>query len=100
MKKTLALAAAVLAVGPLFAADSPDLTMLTRIRQEGFRNSKVMEIASGLMDGIGPRLTASPDMRRANDWTMKKLTEFGLVNAHLEPFEFGRGWSYESCSIR
>ena len=27
--------------------------MVTKIRQEGFRNSKVMETASDLMDGIG-----------------------------------------------
>jgi carboxypeptidase Q len=99
MRKTLAFAALVVAI-PLFAADTPDLTMLTRIRQEGFRNSKVMEIASGLMDGVGSRLTGSPDMKRANDWTVKKLEEFGLTNAHLEPFAFGRGWSYESCSAR
>ncbi len=60
-----------------------------------------MEIASGLMDGIGLRLTGSPNMRRANDWTMKKLEEFGLANAHLEAWSpFGRGWSYESCSVR
>lgn len=100
MKKTLALAAAVLIAAPLLAADSPDLTMLTRIREEGFRHSQVMDIASGLMDGIGPRLTGSPDMKKANDWTAKKLTEFGLANAHLEAFPFGRGWSYETCSVR
>ncbi len=83
------------------AADSPDLMMQTRIRQEGLRNSKVMEIASGLMDGIGARLTGSPNMKRANEWTRDKLTELGLSNAHLESWgPFGRGWSYESCSVR
>ena len=48
-----------------FAAETPDLTMQTRIRQEEFRNSKVMEIASGLMDFVGARLTGSPNMKRA-----------------------------------
>jgi carboxypeptidase Q len=86
---------------PLTAADSPDLTMQTRIRQEEFQHSKVMEIASGLMDFIGPRLTGSPNMKRANEWTRDKLTEFGLANAHLEPWgPFGHGWSYDSCSLR
>jgi hypothetical protein len=85
----------------LFAADTPDLTMQTRIREEGFRNSKVMEIAETLTDDIGPRLTGSPNMKRANEWTRDKLTEFGLSNAHLEEWgPFGRGWSYESCSLR
>ncbi|HSP32802.1 MAG TPA: M20/M25/M40 family metallo-hydrolase [Thermoanaerobaculia bacterium] len=83
------------------AADSPDLMIQTRIRQEGLRNSKVMEIAGGLTDGIGARLTGSPNMKRANEWTRDKLTEFGLSNAHLESWgPFGRGWSYESCSVR
>lgn len=85
----------------LLASDSPDLMMQTRIRQEGLRNSKVMDIASGLMDGIGGRLTGSPNMKRANEWTRDKLTEFGLSNARLESWgQFGRGWSYESCSVR
>ena len=84
-----------------FAAEAPDLTMQTRIRQEEFRNSKVMEIASGLMDFVGARLTGSPNMKRANEWTRDKLTEFGLSNAHLEPWTpFGKGWSYEYVSLR
>ena len=84
-----------------FAADTPDLQMQTRIREEGFHHSKVMEIASGLTDFIGPRLTGSPNMKRANEWTRDKLTEFGLSNAHLEPWgPFGRGWSYDECSLR
>ncbi len=99
MKKAFALI--VFAASIAQAADSPDLMMQTRIRQEGLRNSKVMEIASGLMDGIGARLTGSPNMKRANEWTRDKLTEFGLTNAHLESWgPFGRGWSYESCSVR
>jgi hypothetical protein len=100
MNKSL-LIATLLAATTLTAADAPDLTMQTRIRQEGFRNSKVMEIAQGLTDFVGPRLTGSPNMRRANEWTRDKLTELGLANAHLEAWgEFGRGWSYESCSVR
>ena len=95
------IAAIVFVATALVAADSPDLTMQTRIRQEGLRNSKVMEIATGLVDGIGGRLTGSPNMKRANEWTRDKLTEFGLSNAHLESWgPFGRGWSYESCSVR
>ncbi len=75
--------------------------VITAIRYEGFRNSKIMELASGLMDGIGPRLTGSPNMKRANEWTRDKLTEFGLSNAHLEPWSpFGRGWSNEYVNAR
>jgi len=85
----------------LAAADNPDLQMVTRIRAEGFRNSKVMEIASGITDLIGARLTGSPNMKKANEWTRDKLTEFGLANAHLEEWgPFGRGWSSDYCSVR
>jgi carboxypeptidase Q len=82
------------------AAQQPDLQMQTRIRQEGFRNSKVMEYASALTDTIGARLTGSPTMKKANEWTRQTLAEMGLANAHLESFDFGRGWSYDACSVR
>jgi hypothetical protein len=78
-----------------------DLDMVSKIRYEGFRNSKIMEIASGLMDGIGQRLTGSPNLKRANEWTRDKLTEFGLANAHLEPWSpFGRGWANQYVNVR
>ena len=91
------LAAATLA----WSQEKVDLETISRIRYEGFRNSKVMEIASGLMDGIGPRLTGSPNMKRANEWTRDELTAFGLTNAHLESWgPFGRGWANQFISVR
>ncbi|HEV7424859.1 MAG TPA: M20/M25/M40 family metallo-hydrolase [Thermoanaerobaculia bacterium] len=102
IKRTLtALVLLALAATSVFAADAPDPTMQNRIRQEGFRNSKVMETAEELMDFVGPRLTGSPNMKHANEWTRDKLTAFGLSNAHLESWgPFGRGWSYEECTVR
>lgn len=94
---TLFLAAALHAS----AQEKVDLEMIGKIRYEGFHNSKIMEIASGLMDQIGPRLTGSPNMKRANDWTRDKLSEFGLVNSHLESWgPFGRGWANEYVNVR
>ena len=83
------------------AQEKVDLDAISKIRYEGFHNSKIMEIASGLMDQIGGRLTGSPNMHKANDWTRDKLKEFGLVNSHLEPWEpFGRGWANEYVNVR
>ncbi len=83
------------------AEERVDLDMVTKIRQEGFRDSKVMETASELMDRIGPRLTGSPQAKEANNWTKDKLAEWGLSNAHLETWgPFGRGWQYEACAVR
>ena len=70
--------------------------VMSQIRSEGFHNSKVMEIESQLTDVIGPRLTGSPNMKRANEWTRDQFTEWGLTNSHLESFPFGRGWSNEA----
>jgi carboxypeptidase Q len=78
-----------------------DLETISRIRYEGFRDSKVMELASGLMDSIGERLTGSPNMKRANEWTRDQLTAMGLSNAHLEPWgPFGRGWANQYINVR
>ena len=99
MKRTLA-AIFLTITTTLTAADNPDLQIVTRIRQEGFRNSKVMDVAQSLTDVLGPRLTGSPGMKKANEWTRDKLMEFGLANAHLEGYEFGRGWSAESTMVR
>ena len=75
------------------ATESLDLGMYQRIRDEGLNHSHVMEFASALMDGIGPRLTASPNAKKANEWTRDTLTKIGLENAHLEDWgEFGLGW--------
>jgi carboxypeptidase Q len=78
-----------------------DLETITRIRYEGFHNSQVMQFASGLMDSIGERLTGSPNMKRANEWTRDQLTAIGLSNAHLEPWgPFGRGWANQNINVR
>jgi carboxypeptidase Q len=88
-------------VPALPAEERVDLDMVTQIRQEGFRNSRVMDMASTLMDKIGPRLTGSPNMKKANEWTRKQLEDWGLSNAHVETWgPFGRGWSYEVSTVR
>ncbi|MFZ0304649.1 MAG: M20/M25/M40 family metallo-hydrolase [Terracidiphilus sp.] len=70
-----------------------DLAMYQRIRDEGLNHSHVMEFAGALADGIGPRLTGSPNLAKANQWTVDTLTKIGLQNAHLEDWgEFGLGW--------
>jgi len=75
------------------ATETLDLNMYQRIRDEGLNHSHVMEFASALMDGIGPRLTGSPNAKKANEWTRDTLTKIGLENAHLEDWgEFGMGW--------
>ena len=78
---------------PQPAKENLDLSMYQQIRYEGIAHSHVMEYASALMDGIGPRLTGSPNVKRANEWTRDQLAAMGCSNAHLEDWgEFGMGW--------
>ena len=66
---------------------------IERIKDEGMNRSQVMKTLSYLSDVIGPRLTASPNMKRANEWTRDEMTKWGLQNARLESWgPFGRGW--------
>src|SRR5467141_771321 len=100
--KSVALALlAILWVIPAWSQEKLDLETISRIRYEGFRDSKVMDFASGLMDSIGERLTGSPNMKRANEWTRDQLTAMGLSNAHLESWgPFGSGWANQYVSVR
>lgn len=102
LRLTLSICAiALLFVSFAAAQEKVDLDMMSRIRYEGFRNSKIMDTASGLMDGIGQRLTGSPNVKHANEWTRDQLTAFGLSNAHLESWgPFGRGWTNQFVSVR
>ncbi|HVW77538.1 MAG TPA: M20/M25/M40 family metallo-hydrolase [Alloacidobacterium sp.] len=83
------------------ATENIDLTMYQRIREEGLQHSHIMEYASALTDDIGPRLTGSPNMAKANAWTRDQLTAMGCVNAHLEDWgEFGMGWQQLNTWVR
>src|SRR5215813_6159792 len=74
---------------------------VAKIRDEGMNRSQVMQTLSYLSDVIGPRLTASPGMKRANEWTRDTLAKWGLQNAHLEAWgPFGRGWTLKRFSAQ
>lgn len=82
------------------SSEAVDLEVIGQIRSEGYHNSQVMQLLGELTDRIGPRLTGSPNLKLANDWTRDKLAEWGLANAHLEGWDFGRGWTNEFTSVR
>src|SRR5213596_3874783 len=78
-----------------------DLDGIYKIKDEGLNRSQVMETLSYLTDVYGPRLTGSPQIKAAAEWTRKKLMEWELVNVNLEPWgPFGRGWSNDNFSAR
>jgi carboxypeptidase Q len=91
---------------PSYAQPQPqretlDYGMYQRIRAEGLSHSHVMEYASALDDDIGPRLTGSPNLKHANEWTRDQFTAMGCSNAHLEDWgEFGMGWQQLNTWVR
>jgi len=92
-------ASAALAQQPTPSPSIDPTDPIARIRDEGLKRSQVMQTLSYLTDVIGPRLTGSPNMKRANDWTRDQLTRWGLQNAHLEEWgPFGRAWVLRSFS--
>src|SRR6185369_2098734 len=85
------------------AAPAPAKTNdpIARIRDEGLNRSQLMPTLSYLTDVIGPRLTGSPSLKHANNWTRTRLESWGLTNAHDEAWgPFGRGWSLKSFSAQ
>jgi carboxypeptidase Q len=71
---------------------APD-EVIARIKDEGMNRSQVAQTLSYLTDVIGQRLTGSPSLKRANEWTRDTMKSWGMQNAHLEAWgPFGRGW--------
>jgi hypothetical protein len=83
------------------AAETMDLETIARIRDEGINHSHIMEYASGLFDGVGPRLTGSPDFAKAEEWSLDQLRRMGASNPHTESWgEFGMGWQQIGTSVQ
>jgi carboxypeptidase Q len=82
------------------AAVAADALFINRIADEGFNHSQAAETAAYLADQIGGRMTNSPSMRRAEQWTQEKFKGWGLKNVRTEAFDFGRGWWIESSHVR
>jgi carboxypeptidase Q len=95
-----AIALAALVVMPLAAqmqqSDVVDLNAMYKIKQEALGNSsQVMRTLSFLSDVYGGRLTGSPNVQKAGDWTISQLKDWGIENPHMEYWDFGRGWANE-----
>src|SRR5271163_3584779 len=94
------LTTAVLVSARAGAADETN-DPIAMIREEGMNHSQVMKTLSYLSDVIGPRLTGSPNLKRANEWTRDQMASWGLENAHLEAWgPFGKGWVLKKFSLQ
>jgi carboxypeptidase Q len=68
---------------------------------EGRGGSQVMNTMYNLTDRFGPRLVNSPQFKRAGEWAVSQLKEWGMTNAHLEKWSTagGRGGAIPSWEI-
>jgi Zn-dependent M28 family amino/carboxypeptidase len=78
---------------PLAAADAQ---ILAEVRE----HSEAMQNLEYISDSIGPRLTGSPQLKQANDWTAEVMKKYGLVNVHLEPWTIAHSWTRGTASAR
>jgi carboxypeptidase Q len=97
--RIIACLSAIVLTAPAAAQEPVDANMIARIRAEGLDRSQIGATFDMLTNIIGPRLTGSPAHKRAADWTREKLAGWGMSNAHLESWEFGRGWTLEKLTL-
>src|SRR5450432_1900665 len=71
-----------------------------QILKEIHEHSEVMENLEHLSDAIGPRVTGSPQLRQANEWTAKMFRKYGLTNVHLEPWTIAHSWTRGAAHAR
>lgn len=81
--------ALLLLLGIPSSAQAPDVSAVyAQIRAEETNNSKIMWIIHEVADVYGPRVTGTPNLKRADDWAIRTMASWGLVNTHLEPWTF------------
>jgi hypothetical protein len=84
----------------LAAQEPVDWEVVSKIREEGLQRSQVMDMVGYMADVLGPRLTASPSMRKAQEWAQEKMREVGLENIVFERAgEHGVNWDNEYTSL-
>jgi carboxypeptidase Q len=82
----------------MYAAEKVDDATSARMRSEELEQSQVMQTLHVLTDRFGPRVTGTPNHEMAAKWAVAKMTEWGMKNGHLEPWDFGHpGWLNEAA---
>ncbi len=87
----LTLAAGLAVAAPLTLQAQGSDPVIQRIHRLEMDSSWTDRLARTLFDSLGPRLTGSPDQKRANDWLVKSYTEWGIP-AKNEQYGTWRGW--------
>ena len=95
MRKLIFILALVGSFSVLAQSSEPlDTAMVSKIKKEGLTRSKLMANLSMLTDVYGPRLTNSPNHKKAAEYAKATLESYGVQNVQIDYWgeEFGRGW--------
>jgi carboxypeptidase Q len=79
---------------------SPFAAADTQILSEISEHSEAAANLEYLSDSIGARLTGSPQLKQANDWTRDMFAKYGAANAHLESWTMEHSWTRGKASAR
>jgi hypothetical protein len=82
------------------AADKAALELDAKIISDAAKTSEIMKNLGYLSDVIGPRLTGSANLKRANDWAVEVMKKYSLQNVHLEPWEMPVGWERGTATMK
>ncbi|MGH7462801.1 MAG: hypothetical protein ACREMA_17480, partial [Longimicrobiales bacterium] len=97
--RPLAAAVFIAAAASVSAQEPVDHPTIAKIRAEGQQRSQVLQTFNQFTNVVGPRLPGTPGYKAAADWSRQHLEKWGLSNARLDPFEFGRGWTLEKLTL-
>ena len=98
-KSRMILVAVVLVASTGVAEEPVDLDAITRIRDQGFHHSQVMDLAWHVTEAVGPRLTGTPQELEAHEWAKATYAEWG-IEARIDDYEFGRSWILKRVQVR
>lgn len=68
-----------------------DQSILEAIENEANNNSQLEILGQELMDGIGPRLVGTPQMKNAHDWAVNTYKNWGIASRN-ESYGTWKGW--------
>ncbi|MFO0844689.1 MAG: M20/M25/M40 family metallo-hydrolase [Gemmataceae bacterium] len=85
-------------IGP--GSDPAAVALDKGLMEEIQKNSELMKNLRHLSDSIGPRLTGSANLEKANHWTAEVMRGYGLTNVRLEAWTIPEGWERGPATAR
>ena len=76
--------------------DAADAKILAEVHD----HNEIVSNLEYLSDMIGQRLTGSENLKKANEWTKQRFSDYGLANPHLESWTIAHVWTRGTAAAR